>query len=158
MIPLFSMEWAAKFKPGFKKINERYNELLQNITDPKCSVCSFYQDTFRNYTDLYFKKDGLNINELFDKMSVRYKRVDGNYLIDFTFVSKRGNISIPGQSSYQSRILKDSNIYNIQPLESIAVYQHSNSFDINKMKCFTFFSYAVKGFKKLPFDIVLLRI
>ena len=46
---LFSMERAAKFNPGFRKINEKYQDLLRNASYGEYK--ELYTKSFRKYID-----------------------------------------------------------------------------------------------------------
>ena len=70
---LFSMERSAKFNHEFIDINELYQDLLRNDSFEKYK--QLYYNTFRNYTDENFNINGLDINEIFDNMSVKYKEI-----------------------------------------------------------------------------------
>ena len=76
---LFSIERAGKFNPGFTDINEIYQQLLRNNSVEEYT--ELYTKRFRNYTDENLNKNGLDMYELFDKMSVKYKDLDGNTTI-----------------------------------------------------------------------------
>ena len=76
---LYSMERAAIFQPSFKKINESYQNLFQNWKWRE--VYELYRDSFRNYTNNKLSKNGLNMNELFNKMSIKFNDLDGNPII-----------------------------------------------------------------------------
>src|ERR1700754_1790769 len=69
-MPLISMERAGLFKPGFREINEKYQELLKNQSNAN-QIQALYNQFSQNYTGQILKKDGLDLNELFDNMSVR---------------------------------------------------------------------------------------
>ena len=73
---LLSMERAAKFLPGFKEISKTYFDIARYGN--KFKLKKFYRDTFLNYTEENLKKDGLDLNELFDNISVKYESLDKN--------------------------------------------------------------------------------
>src|ERR1700761_3106197 len=48
-MPLISLERAAQFKPGFREINEKYQELLKNKSNDKGQIKELYIQLSRNY-------------------------------------------------------------------------------------------------------------
>src|SRR5689334_11747417 len=78
---LYSMERAAQYDPGmFGMINETYTALVENNNR---SSWNLYHDTFINYTDEKMNTSGLNIRELFDKLSLKFKALDNNTILKF---------------------------------------------------------------------------
>ena len=92
---LFSMESAAKFHPGFSQINKRYQELL--INGKRGEIKELYEESFGNYTNENLKKNGLDINELFDKMNVKFKDLRETPLILLSIFAKKLNKTVPSQ-------------------------------------------------------------
>src|SRR6201996_8630719 len=87
-MPLISMERAGLFKPGFREINEKYQELLKNKSNYMRQIYELYNHLSMNYTGQILKNGGLDMYELFDKISVKYKAIDGTYLLWFQYYKR----------------------------------------------------------------------
>ena len=62
----FSMERAAQFYPGFKEVNETYWVLQRNKSFDERDI--LYEQSFENNAEKHLNNNGLDFNELFDKM------------------------------------------------------------------------------------------
>ena len=87
------MERAGKFQPGFAHVNQRYQELVRN-NSPDTILRKFYVASFDKYTNSHFQ-NGFDLKELFDKMSIKYKNLDGLQTILFTFYGITLNATLP---------------------------------------------------------------
>ena len=104
------------------------------------NYAELYEETFRNYTDVKLKNNGLNMNELFDKMSVKFQALNGNETIYFTYLRGKGNQSHLGEEEVTNQYY----YYHGQPLETIVIRTifENNVESLEEIKCLTFFSYA----------------
>ena len=84
---LFSMERAGIFQPKYFDLNKRYRQLLKiDLVGNLNEMYQIYLNSFRNYIDGKLKKNiTLEINVLFDVMSIKYKGLDGNLTIVLEF-------------------------------------------------------------------------
>ena len=104
---------------------------------------NLYQESFGNYTNENLKKNGLDMNELFDKMSVKFKDLSRDLLILFRIFANKLNKTVPGQ--FQINYAKNYYIYTYigEPLETINIKQIGNNFEpIEEKKCLRFFSHV----------------
>ena len=104
---LLSMERAAKFHPGFSIIGQIYENLTKN--DKTVEIFELYKSSFRNYTDENLNKNGLDIEELFDKLSIKYHAIDGNETILLALFGNTKVKTQPGQ--FQIKLENDYNLY-----------------------------------------------
>ena len=108
---LFSMERAAKFYPdNFSKINEQYQELIEKDND---KAQQLYQDTFEEYTLKQLMNKGLDMNELFHKMSVKFKSLDGNDTMRLSFFGRKVNTNLTDKLNLLVRLLSGEKIQKI---------------------------------------------
>ena len=134
---LFSMERSAKYDPAFTKINETYNRIYQNSSR---NAIKFYGEIFKNYTDEKLINNGLDMNELFDKMSVKFKALNGKPILRFSLYGNTDNKSIPGDFISYIRKIENEYRYVGDPFESIVIRSDEEKRSFSK--CFTFFSSA----------------
>ena len=146
---LFSMEMAGKYHPGFTEINNLYQELMKNFSFD-CGVLN-KETSFKrhHYTAGNIKNNGLDMNELFDKMSIQYKGLDGKQTIFVYFIGKTGNDTLPGQ--WHVDIPDDPNSSNYysyigEPYQTITINAPEIKFEtsgsLDKAKCYTYFTHA----------------
>ena len=120
---LYSMERFAKIIPGvFSELNKNYQELLK--TDGLGKALKLYQKYFGNsgmYAGLILKRVGLDMNVLFDNMSIKFKALDGNPLMRLSLYGKtdinykHGDFNpIPKKTNQEYR-------YVGEPLETIVI-------------------------------------
>ena len=81
-VELYSIERAAYYYPGLTALNRIYKKIpMDNFPDK----VKFYETSFLNHINAYLKKYGLGINDLFDKLSIKYKDLNGNRTIKLNF-------------------------------------------------------------------------
>ena len=132
---LFSMERAGKFKTGYREINELYQELLRNNSVEE--YIKLYSKNFRKYTDENLNKNDLDMYEMFDKMSVKYKDLDGNYMFEMIITEKNESNTKPSLKYYED-----------EPLETIVIRQMEKNIESqDETKCFTHYSHTQVKFR-----------
>ena len=149
---LFSMERAAKFHSDFVEINKRYLELLKNRSVEEYS--KLYKESFRNYTEKHLKDNGLDMNELFDKMSIKFKALDESYTILLSFYGRSDNKTLPAHLIEYPGKNYNTYYYHVEPLETIVIRQFDKNLDsIDETKCLTFFSHVEKEWRTFQAQI-----
>ena len=164
---LYSMERAGKFHHGFTAINELYQELLRNEStatnyDIRKSYhlarLFLYNEVFYNYNNGNFKNNGLDMNELFDKMTIKYKALDGSQTVSFGFIKREDNNTVPGEWEIESNNIYHYN-YTGDPLESIVILNNPEKYDLRiQVKCMTFFSHAQQQWRNIQVQIEMFKI
>ena len=153
---LFSMENAAKFHPDFKVINDKYLEVLK--TDFR-KVRELHFNSFREYTYKKLKNKGLDMIELFDKMSVKYKALDGNLTILFKFSERTDDKPLQGNFNIEFGKTYRYYTYIGDPLETIVIRQMDKGFQTQEcVKCLTFFSHAQEEWRNFQAQIQSINI
>ena len=150
---LFSMERAAKFHLGFVNVNIRYQDLLRNGTIGEMQ--KLHQESFRNFTNENLKKNGFDINELFNKMSVKFKDLDGTPLMWFRLSANKLNNTLPGQ--FEINYGKNYYYYTYisEPLETINMRQTTiNSESIDKKNALHFSAMFRKSGKRSSLKLI----
>ena len=153
------MEIAGKFHPGFEEINKIYQKFRKNVSVGFSEMNEIYEKSFGNYANEKSKNNGLDMNELFDKMSVKFKAPDGSPLIGLSVINGRMNKTLPGQ--FQIDYYKTFMYYTYkgEPLETIIIRQNSFDFeDKTLIKCLTFFSHIQEEWKNLTAQIEMIDI
>ena len=121
---------------------------------------NLYQESFGNYTNENLKKNGLDMNELFDKMSVKFKDLSRDLLILFRIFANKLNKTVPGQ--FQINYAKNYYIYTYigEPLETINIIQNGDNFESidDTGKCLTFFSHVQDKWKTFIDQIKIIHI
>ena len=151
---LFSMERAGKYNPGFKEIDKIYWKLQKNQSYGERD--KLYLDSFRNYSDKHLLSKGLDLNELFDKMSIKYRALDGSQTIWLSLVGRMENETVPAHLKVTH--LKTHNLYEYigEPLESIVIRQFDKHFKSREeSKCLTFFAH--KEWRKFQLDTISIQ-
>lgn len=94
-------------------------------------IVFLYDHSFRDYLVENLENKGLNINELFDKMSIKYKDLDGSHTFKFSFLGRTVNKSLPGQikKELDKIYLFDTYEYTGEPLETIVIRKLNYNFD-----------------------------
>ena len=159
---LFSMERAGKFHPKFRYINERYQELLRNKSinskEYKEYIHQLYKMSFSNYSDINLKNNGLDMNELFEKMSVKYKSFDESQTISFGLRKGNDNKTLPGKWKIESGKTFQYYTYTGHPFETI-VKQDKEDFKAQiGLKCMTFFSHVQEEWRHFKSQIEIINI
>ena len=136
---LFSMERVAKYDPEFREKNKTYWDIIVSkkySSEEKLVITyQFYESTFQNYINENLKTKGLNMNELFDKMSLKYSALTGEKMIQFSIHGNNDNI-------YSDKEFEND------PVETISIFQEEQDIEyISCRKCLTFFSYAQKEWR-----------
>ena len=88
---IFSMERSTKFYPVLKKYNTIYQDLLKNYSkahEKWYKAEKIYQDIFNYYASSNLKNNGLDMNKLFDEMSIKNKALYRNNTIWLRFYGK----------------------------------------------------------------------
>ena len=153
---LYSMERAAQFEPAFKEINKTYWELKRNGSD---LLFDLYSDSFNNYTLNHLKNNGLDMNELFDKMSIKFKALDGTKMIKLIFREKTKNNSEHGDLKVTFGKTYNSYEYIGEPLETIVFRQSANDLkSIDLTKCLTFFSHTQQQWRHFHGQLKIISI
>ena len=143
---LFSMERAAKNRRGYFEINDIYKSLLRNRSNDKFK---FYLDSFFTYSyDIVGSHHGFNLNELFDKISIKYKALDGSLSILLYFYGNMENKTQHGHI----KAPYDEYKYNSIPLETISTVPPPG------YKCMTFYSSAQNEWRKFLAQLKLIKI
>ena len=138
---LYLMERAGKYHHDFFKINNRYQVLIKNDSD---EADKLYHHTFDNYTNENLKNNGLDMNELFDNISIKYQTLDGSPIVEIGIWTGMDKYKLPGQTLELG--IKNNLYYGYidEPLETIIFRQlgyHGSTY-ADAVKCFTYFSYA----------------
>ena len=150
---LFSMERAAQFEPGLIQVNEIYQDLLE-ISSEK--AFELYQETFKNYSEKELKNNGLDMNVLFNNLSIIYKVLNGDPWLQFELYGYISKENVPSDLNVQIR--KTDLVYSYfgDPFETIAVHYEFN--DPQTFKCFTIFSAAQKQWRNFQAKLDLIKI
>ena len=134
---LFSMERSADNDPAFTKINDTHNKIMGNNS---INAIIYYGEVFKKYTDKKLINNGMDLNVLFDKMSVKFKALDGNPILKFSLYGNADNDTLPGDFNASIRKIENEYRYVGDPLESIVIM--SDEEERYYSKCLTFFSSA----------------
>ena len=157
---LFSMELAGKFHPGFTEINKKYQELLQNISYNNI-LQQFYSESFHNCTDVKLKHNGLDMIELFDKISVKYKNLNGSLTMRFNFYGIIKNKTLPGDFLIKLNKARQFYSYFGEPFETISIMQmigaHENNFQ-DYTKYLTFFTSVQEAWRNMDLILETIRV
>ena len=114
-----------------KKLNKKYKyEEAEEL----------YPKLFSYYIAKQLKENGLDINDVFKNISIKYKDLDGNNTIWLGFYGTWNNQTL----STQIEKVRGKNFnmfhYTVEPLETIII---ANIFQFHKIrKCLTFLSHA----------------
>ena len=146
---LYSVERAAQCGPGFAEFNRTYVEHLKSK-----KVQSMYRHFYEGHNSRQLNQTGIDMNLLFDKLSIKFKNLDGDQGLKFTLFGDTHNDTVPGD--FEVIFSKIDHIYGFvgDPLETIVV--HNESF-LQILKCFTFFSSAQKQWRNFHAQLELLR-
>ena len=162
------MERAAKFDPGFEEINKRYWDLQRNISLVKSQKNldelvkerdQLYLDSFRNYSEKHLKNNGLDMNELFNNMSIKFRALDGSQTIWFGFSGKTENKTLPHDLKATYKKTYNEYEYFGAPLETIVISQkNENLKSILSLKYLTFFSHSQEQWRNFQAQIYIIGI
>ena len=141
---LFSMERAAQNHPMFTQINRLYQDLLKNKSE---KASQFYKETFQKHTVEKLRNDGLDMNEIFNKISIKFKAFDGYTIFILELI---GNPETE-ENDFTS---KNNHVYKYvgDPLETIIIQSQGEIH--NYSKCFTFFSSAQVQWKNFQAQLI----
>ena len=115
------MKRAAKFDIGFKEINKTYWELERNKAFKERN--QLYLDSFQNYSEKHLKNNGLDMNQLFNNMSIKFKALDGSPTLWFDLLGIIDNMTLPDDLIDRYKKTFDHYNYLGEPLETIVVRQ-----------------------------------
>ena len=91
---LYLMERMAQYDPAFIKINETYAILLAKNKSKEARM--FYIETIKIYNHEKLNKTGLDINEIFNKTSIKFKGLEGDPVLMFSLYGNADNHSVLG--------------------------------------------------------------
>ena len=141
---LFSMERSAQNIPDFTEINRLYQNLLKNKSE---KAKEFYRESFKKLIGEKLRNDSLDINEIFDKMSIKFKAINGDHNFILELLGK-------AETEKGDFTTKNNHVYKYvgDPLESIIIQNLWEGSVPNK--CFTFFGSAQEQWKNFQAQLI----
>ena len=157
---MFSIERAAQYDPRFTELNQRNLQSFRDVQN-QSKMWNIYVDTFLNYTNEMLENNGLDMNVLYNNISVQYKALDGSQTIWLT--ARGGNDKQTVLDEFEIFNEKSESQYKFlgDPYETIFIRQWGNKKEsINIGKCLTFFSQAQKSWRNFQqeFGMITFRL
>ena len=125
------------------QFNSSYIEINKIYWVNKTKTWRIYYDSFKDYTKIQLKNNGLDLNQLFNNISTKFKAIDGSQLIELELFARTDEKTLSQDLKLTSGKTFDYYRYIEEPLEKTVFWQIRADFDQRlESKCLTFFSKA----------------